>query len=134
MSVLEALGGIAAAVTTALLTLGLVGLVVQQQVLGLRNWLVVLFQMNSGIGSLPSSPLHVLNPLDIAILALVGLTFLGLWPVLSGEHRIWTTIAIALPFVGIPLLLTTGLAGRSAVMGAGVVISVLVFVLSLIHI
>ena len=57
---------------------GLVGLVVQPQGLGVRNWLVVLFQMNSGLGSLPSNPLRVGNPLDFAVLALVGLTFLGL--------------------------------------------------------
>jgi hypothetical protein len=128
MATLQRLGGGAAVLTATLLIVGLVGLVVQQQVLGLRNWLVVLFQMNSGIGSLPPNPLHILNPLDGALLALVGLTFLGLWPVLSGQHRNWTAIAIALPFIGIPLLLTTGLQGRSAVMGAGVLISALMFV------
>lgn len=127
MATLNLVCGMAAALTAAVLVLGLVGLVIEQQGLGLRNWLVVLFQMNSGMGSLPSDPLRVRNLLDVAVLALAGLTFLGLWPVLGRRHRIWTAIAIALPFIGIPLLFVTGLTGRSAVMGAGIVVSVLIF-------
>ena len=125
---LERIGGVAALLTAAVLVLGIVGLAVQGRDLGLRNWLVVLFQVNSGLGSLPSDPLGVRNPLDVVLLALAGLTLLGLWPVLGRQHRIWTGIAIALPFVGIPLLLVTGLYGRSAVMGAGLVIAVLILV------
>jgi hypothetical protein len=128
MAILERVGGVAAALTVVFLVLGLVGLVIEQKGLGLRNWLVVLLQMNSGFGSLPSDPLRVSNLLDVVVLALVGLTFLGLWPIVGRQHRIWTAIAIALPFVGIPLLLVSGLQGRSAVMGAGIVISVLMFV------
>lgn len=123
---LKGLGGIAALLTTAVLLLGLVGVAIQPQAMGPRNWLVVLFQINSGFGSLPSDPLHLLNPLDVALLALVGLTFLGLWPALGRQHRIWTGIAIVLPFAGITLLLVNGLEGRSALMSAGLVIAVLV--------
>ncbi len=123
---LERVGGIAALLTTAVLFFGLVGLFTLQQ--GLWNWLVVLFMMNAGLSPhLPPDPLQVLNPVDVAALALVSLTFLGLWPVLGPRHRIWTGIAIALPFIGILLLLVTGLQGRSAVMGAGLVIAALMF-------
>lgn len=125
---LERVGGIAAVLTAVLLLLGLVGLTIQQSTLGLRNWLIVLWQMNSGSGSLAPDPLRIVNPLDIAILVLVGLTFLGMWPVLGREHRFWTGVAVALPFVGILVFVVTGQSGRSAVMGAGLVVSVLLFV------
>ncbi len=128
MARLERAGGIAAALTAAVLVLGPVGLAIQEPGLGLRNWLVALFQENSGLGSLPSDALHILNVLDVVVLALVGLTFVGLWPMLGRQHRIWTTIAFALSFVGIPLLLVTGLQGRSGVMGGGILIAVLMFV------
>ena len=54
--------------------------------LGLRNWLVVLFALNAGTGGLPADPLRVLNPLDFAVLVLVGVAFLGLRPAL-GKNR-----------------------------------------------
>ncbi len=49
----------------------------------------------------------------------------GLWPLLATGRRIWISIAVALPFIGIPLLAVTHLAGRSAVMAAGPIVSVL---------
>ena len=125
---LSRVGGIAAVSTDAILLIGLAGLAIQQQGLGVRNWLIVLFQMNSGVGSLPSDPLRIFNPIDVAVLALVGLTFLGLWPTLSRRHRIWTGIGIAMPFAGIAVLFITGEWGRSAVMGAGLIVAVVMLV------
>lgn len=123
---LPRVGGSAALVTDAILFLGLVGLAAQQQGLGVKNWLIVLFQINSGYFRLDS--LRTLNPIDVAVLALVGLTFLGLWPTLGRLHRIWMGIAIAMPFAGIAVLLITGLSGRTAVMGAGFIVAVLMLV------
>jgi hypothetical protein len=139
-------GGVAAILWAALLLIGLVGLVapspslvapspglvvpspglaVPLPGLGLRNWLVVLFEISAGIGALPAEPLRLFNPLDIVALLLVGGTFLGLRPALGRAHRVWIAVAAALPFVGIVVLLATGLAGRSAVMGAGLIVAVL---------
>lgn len=110
---------------STLLLASLLSFVVVLPGLGLRNWLVVLFELNAGFGGLPADPLRFLNPLDVAILLLAGITFLGLWPALGKISRIWTSIAIALPFAGIAVLFVTQLAGRSALMGAGLVIAFL---------
>ena len=113
----------AAILTAAVLLIGLVGFVISSPGLGLRNWLVVLFEINAAAGTLPPDPLRIFNPLDVAVLILVGVTFLGLWPALGRAHRIWMSIAVALPFVGIAVLIVTKQAGRSAVMGAGLVVA-----------
>ncbi|MEW6184025.1 MAG: hypothetical protein AB1500_12775, partial [Bacillota bacterium] len=80
---------------------------------------------NAGFGGLPADPLRILNSLDIVILVLAGITFLGFRPTLGRINGIWTGIAVALPFAGIAVLFVTHLAGRSALMGAGLVISFL---------
>jgi hypothetical protein len=116
--------GVAALTVALLLLLGVVGLAVSSPGLGLRNWLVVLFQLNSGRGSLPSEPLRLVNWLDAAILVLVALTFLSLWPGPGRPHRLWMAIAVALPLLGIPLFLLTHLAGRSGALGGGIIVAV----------
>ncbi len=115
------LGTFSGMLLAALLVLSLGGLFFRLPGLGPRNWLVVLFQINAGIPGLPPEPLLVFNPLDIVVLTLAGLTFLGLRPHL--RHMIWTGLAIALPFAGIAVLFLTGEAGRSGLMGGGLVIS-----------
>jgi hypothetical protein len=119
------LGGVSALLLGAALLVSLLSFAITLPGLGLRNWLVVLFELNAGFGGLPADPLRLLNPLDVAILVLAGTTFLGLWPTLGKISRIWTSTAIALPFVGIAVLLVTQLAGRSALMAAGLVIAFL---------
>ncbi|MGE5155966.1 MAG: hypothetical protein ACM3JP_00535 [Betaproteobacteria bacterium] len=121
---LPRVSGMAALLVALLLLLGLVGLAASSPRLGLRNWLVVLFQVNSGLGSLPSEPLRLINPVDIAILVLVAVAFLGLWRGPGRPHRVWMGIAVALPLLGIPLLLVTHQAGRSAVLGGGIIVAV----------
>ncbi len=37
-----------------------------------NNWLIVLFQVNAGLGEVQFARLHGLNPLDIALLALAA--------------------------------------------------------------
>ena len=67
--------------------------------LGLRNWLVVLFELNAGTGGLPVDPLRVLNPIDFAVLALVGIMFLGLRLALQKVSKARAAIAAAMPHV-----------------------------------
>jgi hypothetical protein len=87
------------------------------------NWLVVIFKLLAGFTEVRMSLLHVLNFLDIAILALAGLTVLGLYIALRSTSKIWAMIALAQPFLGILLFIATQNAGRSSVMGAVLVIS-----------
>lgn len=123
-SALTRLCGAAAVLASMTLVAGIIGLAGGTG-LGIRNWLVVLFQMNTGVGTLPADPLNVVNPLDQIFLILSGFTFLGLWPGPARHQKFWMTVAVALPFVGLILLLFTHEAGRSAVMGSGVVVAVL---------
>ncbi len=88
-----------------------------------NNWLLVLFQLNAGLNGVQSDALSVLNPLDLTILALVAIMYLGLYVVLGKTSRILAMIAVIQPFLGIVLFVVTQMAGRSGVMGAGLVIS-----------
>jgi hypothetical protein len=119
------LGGVCAISVAAVLLASLLSFFIALPGLGFQNWLVVLFKLNAGTGGLPVNPLRVLNPLDLAVLVLVGITFLGLRPALQRVSKAWTAIAVAMPFAGIALFAITRLAGRSTVMGAGLVIAFL---------
>ncbi len=116
-------GAIAGTLVVAILLAGVIRPTVALPGLGTRNWLVVLFEINAGVSGVSAGSLRVSNPLDIAALVLVGFTFLGLWPVLGRSYRIWMGLAVALPFAGIGVLLATSQAGRSALMGSGLVIA-----------
>ncbi len=58
---------------------------------------------------------------------LFGLLMACMYPVLRSASRTWALIAVALPFVGVPVFLVTATAGRSAVLLAGLISSVLAF-------
>jgi hypothetical protein len=88
------------------------------------NWLIVIFKLLAGFSGSQIDLLQVINPLDVAILALVGVTFFGLSAALRRTSKIWSTIALTLPFLGIILFIITRTAGRSVVMIAGIVISI----------
>jgi hypothetical protein len=88
-----------------------------------NNWLVVLFKLNAGFDGVQFDRLYGLNPLDIAILMLVAMMVLGLYPALRRTSRIWSLVAAVMPILGIILFIATKLAGRSGVMGTGLVIS-----------
>ena len=88
-----------------------------------NNWLAIIFKLQAGfIGGQPD-PLYGLNLLDLAILALVGMSYAGLYAALRRTSKVWSMIALAQPFLGIVLFMTTKTAGRCGVMGAGLVIS-----------
>jgi hypothetical protein len=56
-------------------------------------------------------------------MVLVATLFLGLYVALRRASKIWSIIALAQPFLGIVIFIATNSAGRSAVMGAVLVIS-----------
>jgi len=87
------------------------------------NWLVVIFKLHAGIGGYQIDKLQVFNFLDFGILALVALMYVGLYAALRKTSKIWSFIALIQPFLGIGLFIATRSAGRSSVMGAGLVIS-----------
>src|SRR5690242_16276747 len=88
-----------------------------------NNWLVVLFQFNAGLNGVQFDLLHGPDLLDIGIMALVATMFLSLYVALRRTSKIWSLIALSQPFLGIVLFIATQMAGRSAVMGATLVIS-----------
>jgi hypothetical protein len=125
-------GGLAALMVGVLFLAALVDLVLSALVSGAaitglslleNNWLVVLFKLNAGFNGATYDQLHELNPLDITILALVAAMYLGLYAALWRTSKIGSIIAALQPFLGIVLLIATKTAGRSGVMGAALVIS-----------
>ena len=88
-----------------------------------NNWLVVLAKLNAGFSSVHFDLLQRLNSLDLAIMALVAVMHLSLYATLRRTPKIGSVLAVLQPFLGMVLFIVTQTAGRSAVMGAGLVIS-----------
>jgi hypothetical protein len=122
-SVLGTLGGASALLAAATLLIGFGGLTTRAS--ALRPWLAVLFGINAGIGDVSHDSLRVINAIDVALLLLACVTFIGVWPGPGGSYVAWMALAVALPIAGIPILLATRLVGRSGFMGGGAVVSVL---------
>jgi hypothetical protein len=137
LSWLYRVGGAAALIVTAVLLVGLLGLVgtaLQPDApngwsLPLQNnWLVVIFKLLAGFGGDQLGQLHVVNGLDIAILVLVGLVCLSLFAALRRDSIIWLVVlfvAAISPFTGIALFLATGSGGRTGVLGSVLIISII---------
>lgn len=89
-----------------------------------NNWLIVIFKLLAGFSDVQISLLHGLNVLDIAFLALVGTINIGLYNILRRTSKIWSIIALVQPFLGIFIFIATKTAGRSTVMGVGLVSSI----------
>lgn len=117
-------GGIAAIVTAATLLVGVAGMATDDR--RTRPWLVVLFKINAGYDS--RETLRGVEPVDVVLLLLAGVTYAGFWPGPGGDHPVWMVLAIAQPLLGIPLLLATRTLGRSGLMGGGFVLSILMLV------
>jgi hypothetical protein len=88
------------------------------------DWLIVLFELHAGLAGTQSGQLQGLDQADIAILALVAITYLGLYAALRKSSRIWSIVALAQALLAPVLFVATQSAGRSGVMGAGLVASV----------
>jgi len=87
------------------------------------NWLITIFKLHAGFGGVQIGLLDGVDLLDLAILALAGLAVLGVCAALWRTSRIWSIVAAIQPFLGIMLFIATKTAGRSAAMGAALVIS-----------
>jgi hypothetical protein len=90
---------------------------------GLHNWLILLHGANAGEGGPGFAALTGVRAVDVAMLVLAGLTFLGTRPLLGPEDRVWVGIAAALPVVGMAILLVTGVDGRFALPLGGLIIA-----------
>lgn len=115
--------GWAALLVAAILLIGIVGLVTHA--LSLLPWLAVLFGVDSGWRGVSFDSLHAISAIDLAILALAAVAFLGFWPGPGRPHRLFMALAVGLPLAGIVVLIVTGLWGRSGLMGGGLVLSAL---------
>jgi hypothetical protein len=104
--------------------IGIIGMLSSTSPAG-ANWLIVLFNLNFRPSSTHPSALGVVSVLDVALMLLFGLVMLALYPALSSKSPTWAAIAVALPFLGVPIFFATGMAGRSAVLLAGLISSLL---------
>jgi len=87
------------------------------------NWLIVIFKLQAGFSGVKINLLTGLDVLDITLLALACIMFLGLYTALRRTNEIWSIVAAIQPFLGMVLFIVTKNAGRSAMMGAALVIS-----------
>lgn len=126
MELLRWAGGVAAILTTATLVIGLAGLATHNR--RGRPWLIVLFGFNAGDGDVSHDTLRAVVPVDVLLLLLAGATYAGFWPGPGSSHPWWMVLAIAQPLLGIAILLATRLAGRSALMGGALVLSILMVI------
>ena len=87
------------------------------------NWLVLLIRLHAGTGGVQPDVFTGARAADVLILASFAVLLVG--PVLAFRkgRRVWAAVALAQPILGIAILLITRQAGRSAVMGALLVIS-----------
>jgi hypothetical protein len=90
---------------------------------GLQNWLVVLLGFHATGTGLAVDAIRGVKAVDVAALALAGVTFLGARPALGAANRIWGGIGAALPFAGIVALLATASWGRPALAAGGLVLA-----------
>ncbi len=90
-----------------------------------RNWLLVLFDLNFRPSSTPATALGAFSPLDITLMLLFGTVMAAMYPALSQRSKSWAAIAAALPFLGALVFIVTSTAGRSAVLVAGLISSIL---------
>ena len=126
------IGGLAALIVFVLFLIGIIGVIaVGRQPATANdwstpfqnNWLVVLFKLNAGFSGVQPDLLHVLNLLDIVIMALFGTMFLALYVALRRTNKVWSVVATSLPFLGIAIFLITSTAGRSGLLVGGLIIS-----------
>jgi hypothetical protein len=83
-----------------------------------NNWLAKFFQLHARINGVQLSQQYTLNFLDLSILLLVAITFLGLYAVVRADSKIWSVVALIQPFLGIVTYAATQTVGRIAVITA----------------
>jgi hypothetical protein len=123
---LLAAGASAGSVLFAAFLLGFLPFLGQPTAVG-NNWLVTLFNLNFRPLSTHTSALSTFSLLDTTLMLLFGLLMASMYPILGSTSRTWALIAAALPFIGAPVFLVTATAGRSAVLLAALISSVLAY-------
>lgn len=117
-------GGAAALMGGILLLMGLISLIFSVLQPGITNgwfllfqdnWLVKIFMLHAEVSSFQAD-LHGLNYLDIVILLLVSVVCLSLSTVFRNNGKVWSLIAVALSLIAIILFVATQITGRSTVM------------------
>lgn len=116
-------GGVAAVLAAGTLLIGLA-----QRSVRARPWLLILFGVNADRGDVTFDALGAVQPVDVLLLVLAGVTYAGFWPGPGGSQPWWMLLAIAQPLLGIAILLVTRLAGRSGLMGGALVLSILMVI------
>lgn len=119
-------GGVAAVLSAVALLLGAAGMVAGAG--WWRPWLAVLFGFNAGYRVSSRDELRGINAIDVALLVLAGAAYAAFWPGPGTSHVAWLALAVAQPLLGILVLVATKLAGRSGLMGGGLVLSILMLV------
>ena len=120
---LRILGGGAALITGILLIMGTISLIVSilqpnktnGWFLIFQNWLVKIFILHAEFSSLHAD-LQGLNFLDIVILLLVSGICLSLSTLFRKAGKVWSIVALGLSVIAILLFVATQIAGRSTVM------------------
>ncbi|MBN1312183.1 MAG: hypothetical protein JXB30_12255 [Anaerolineae bacterium] len=118
-------GGVAAWIVTGLFLAALFLIVVDIQAVAFLedNFLILLFKLHAGFGGVREELLEGFSPLDSVIVALVGMMFLALYPILKRVSKVWAIAAVSLPFIGLGLFLITQDIGRSGILAAGLITS-----------
>lgn len=117
------IGGVAALITGVFLLMGMISLIVSVLqsrtnswlLLFQNNWLVTIFILHAEFSDIHAN-LHGLNLLDTGILLLVSIICLSLSTAFKNARKVWSLIAFALSMIAIILFLVTQIAGRSTVM------------------
>ena len=129
---LDEASGIAALLAGALLVIAVIDLIITGPATDTAkgwltpfqdNWLMVIFKVYAATAGYQIDRLQAFNFLDLAILVLVALLYVGLYRAARKGNTFWPVVALLQPFLGIGLFIVTRSAGRSSVMGAGIVIS-----------
>jgi hypothetical protein len=119
-------GAVAGAILFGMFLLGFLSLLGSGSAVSV-NWLIVLFNLNFRPDASQGSALSVVSGLDISLMLMFGLVMASMYPALKSASKAWAAVAVALPFLGVPIFLATGTAGRSAVLMAGLISSILAF-------
>jgi len=92
-----------------------------------NNWLMTIFKIQANIINNHDSLLGI-NLYDTGIILLFIFISLALFEKFKYQYKVWFLISISLLVLGLVIFIATNLAGRSAFMASGLIISSLFFV------
>lgn len=118
------IGEVVALITGTLLLIGVIGLIITILQPSLENgwlsilqnnWLIKIFTLHADFRG-AHADLYGLNYLDVVLLLLVSIIFLSLSTTFRNTRKVLSLVAFALSVIAIILFLATRIAGRSTVM------------------